>query len=77
MVEESGSEYMTWYYEPKVLSYMSSHYRTVCEIIYVNSNIPRMGMVYLTSHLHTISPSRLMSPHLAGGVIRWGQFVPM
>jgi hypothetical protein len=53
-VVRSGSEYMTWNYEPKVLSYMSSHYRTVCEIIYVNSDIPRMGMVYLTSRLHTI-----------------------
>jgi hypothetical protein len=68
MVEESGSEYMTWNYEPKVLSYMSPQERTVCEIIYVNSDIPRIGVYYLTSHLHTISPCHLMSPHLAGGI---------
>jgi len=63
---------MTWNYEPKVLSCMSPQERTICEIIYVNSDIPRMGMVYLTSHLHTISPCRLMSPHLAGGYIIGG-----
>ena len=45
---------------------MSSHVRTVCEIMYVNSDIPRIGVYYLTSHLHTISPCHLMSPHLAG-----------
>ena len=69
MVEESGSKYMTWNYEPKVPSCMSPQERTICEIIYVNSDIPRMGMVYLTSHLHTISPCRLMSPHLAGDIL--------
>jgi hypothetical protein len=65
---------MTWYYEPKVLSYMSSHYRTVCEIIYVNSDIPRIGVVYLTSHRHTISPCHLMSPHLAGDILGGGLY---
>ena len=28
-----------------------------------------MGMVYLTSHSHTISPCHLMSPHLAGDIL--------
>ena len=28
-----------------------------------------MGMVYLTSHRHTISPCHLMSSHLAGDIL--------
>jgi hypothetical protein len=43
-----------------------------CEIVYVNSEIIRIGYSFLTSHLHTISPCHLMSCHLAGDTLLGG-----